>query len=806
MATLEQIGEALRRADAAGATEDARKLASAYASLKAQLASAPKADPRAALAERLDPPNGAKPGSREYADWALARKLAGKPIPSVSAAPPEDTTKSLGSKFDAAFTAGVDAIPIAGPALLQKAQEARGAVQGLTPEQVARETQIEQEANPGATMAGSITGTVAPFVMASTLPVVSTILGVDVAAPLAANVILGAGSQKLISHLDTAARGQEPNPTAENIAAGAGAAGPIVGKLAGAGLNKLGEVVVDPIKRAFQAATGQGDDAARAAIAKTVRADMGAGQVMSPADEAAAVAAGQPIVNADRFGTATRQLARTAANTDPTAREALSEFVQDRFLTQNTRAADWVARNTGAPTDIYTVQKNLSSAAKGVNNAQYKTAYAAPAAKAIWTPELEQLMESANFRSAVRAAVKTSNEEAALTGAKPIQSPFIFHKGQTPRFVPMDEGNAQFQWSWDRSPKTGMAAVKVDDNIYTAKTHEEALRKAIRAEGPDVKARVDANPEEHIGYQVMEDLPYSLASKNRQPTLEFWDHVQRALRRRSSQLAKSGETDYDAGQVMRARAQLNEVLDKTVPEFAAARGGAARWFGAEDALEAGQKFVTTKPSDLGEATAAFNKFSPQEKKLFASGFASSLLDKIGSTPDTANVVNKVFANPQARAQIELALGARAAKELESFVRIEDAMQLTKQAIQGGSNTVQQLLALGIKTGGSSAGIGYGTGAAFGGLDPRNWGSKAWTMALLGAAGRAGIKAVGKRVDQSVMHRIAKLLASEDPKMIQKAVENASRSDRAAAAVQAIESGLAMVVRGAGLGAAGEATQ
>ena len=76
MASLAQLGEALKRADAQGNVEDARKLASAYASLKAQLAQ-PTADPRAALAERLDPPNGAKPGSREYADWALARKLAG---------------------------------------------------------------------------------------------------------------------------------------------------------------------------------------------------------------------------------------------------------------------------------------------------------------------------------------------------------------------------------------------------------------------------------------------------------------------------------------------------------------------------------------------------------------------------------------------------------------------------------------------------------------------------------------------------------------------------------------------------------
>jgi hypothetical protein len=704
--------------------------------IAAQIGAAPMAAPvTPSLADSVDPPAGAKPGSREYADWAAARARAGKALPQVSPAPPEDATRGPLEKI-AAFTASAaDAVPIAGPTLRKGLEGLRASVQGMTPEEVARETRIITEANPTSSLAGAVTGTVAPFVLASTVPVVSTILGVDVGAPLVANVALGAASQKAISHLDTLARGGDPSAEIpglgmkpEDIAGIAGAAGPIVGKVVGAGLNKLGETVVDPVVKAFRAATGQGDDAARAAIERTVRADMAAGNILSAADEAAAAAAGQPLINADRFGGATRNLARTAANTDPVAREALSEFVTDRFYTQNARAKDWVARNTGAPTDLYATQQNLAQSAKGVNNAAYKTAYAAPGADNIWTPELEQLMQSANFRSAILSAVKTSNEEAALTGAKAIQNPFVF----------------KANGSYELRPGT-------------------------------------------------------------QPSLQFWDHVQRALRRRASQLAKSGETDFDAGQVLRARGQLNEVLDAAVPEFNAARGGAARWFGAEDALEAGQKFVVSKPSDIGEATAAFNKFTPAEKKLFATGFASSLLDRIGSTPDTVNVINKVFGSPQARAQIELALGKRAATELEQFVRIENTMQMTKLAVGSKSpNLIQDLLALGVKTGTSAGGIGYGTGAAFGGLDPRNWGSKAWTMAMLGAAGRAGMQSIGKRVDASVMNRIAKLLASDDPKLIQQAVQNASRSDRAAAALQAIESGLSMLVRSASLGAAGDA--
>jgi hypothetical protein len=281
--------------------------------------------------------------------------------------------------------------------------------------------------------------------------------------------------------------------------------------------------------------------------------------------------------------------------------------------------------------------------------------------------------------------------------------------------------------------------------------------------------------------------------------LEFWDHVQRALRRRAGELARNPESGVDVGQVQRARAQINAVLDNAVPEFADARGGAAAWFGAEDALEAGQKFATAKMSDMGAARAAHAKFNPAEKKLFASGLASAFLDKIGSPslPDTANVINRVFRSPQAREVLEMGLGKRAATELEHFVRAEDAMQLTKQAIQGISNPVQQLLALGIRTGTSAGSVGYGTGAAFGGLDPRNWGSKAWTMAAMGAAGRAGAKAIRKRVDASVMNRVIKILASEDPKLIQQVVQNASRSDRSAAALQAIETGLSILVRNLG---------
>src|SRR5690606_32337066 len=104
-----------------------------------------------------------------------------------------------------------------------------------------------------------------------------------------------------------------------------------------------------------------------------------------------------------------------------------------------------------------------------------------------------------------------------------------------------------------------------------------------------------------------------------------------------------------------------------------------------------------------------------ERKLFASGFATALIDRIGEIGENRNLfIDRIFTSPQAKTQVELALGPQAAKELEAFLRVENAMNLTKQALQGGSNTVQQLAAMGA-LGGITGGI---TGS--GSLNPLTW--------------------------------------------------------------------------------------
>jgi hypothetical protein len=265
------------------------------------------------------------------------------------------------------------------------------------------------------------------------------------------------------------------------------------------------------------------------------------------------------------------------------------------------------------------------------------------------------------------------------------------------------------------------------------------------------------------------------------PNLQFWDIVQRNLRAGSDKAYRAGD-NLLGSQLSEMRKQLVGSLDNAVPAFATARKGAAAAFGAEDALDAGRKFVG-QPMGIPEAKAAYAKFTPAEQKAFGVGYASSLIDKINAARDRVNVINQVFGSPAARSQVELALGKNAAAQLEHFVRIEDIMQQTKNAVQGNSSTAKQLAAMG-----ALGGLG---GGILGGWDPRNMATGAGLM----MAGRLGARALGKAVDQKVMQHVADVLASHDPAAVNRVILNATMSPQHSNAIKAIQLGLKSVARG-----------
>lgn len=250
------------------------------------------------------------------------------------------------------------------------------------------------------------------------------------------------------------------------------------------------------------------------------------------------------------------------------------------------------------------------------------------------------------------------------------------------------------------------------------------------------------------------------------PNLQYWDYVKRELDDAANAARRAGRKE-EASTIGGLAEQLRGELDTLVPSFADARAGAARFFGANDALEAGEEFVMSRMGN-DVARQAWGKLSQPEKQLFAEGFADALTRRVAETGDRRNVINSIFLRSTAsKERIDMALGKDKAKELEAFLRIEDLLDRARGAISTGSKTVQRLVELGI---GGTGAIGFG---AYTG----DWKS---TGTILGALlVRHGMG----RVDRAVAQRVGEMLASPDPAVMQKGLKMVVNNDRWMAALR-----------------------
>lgn len=244
------------------------------------------------------------------------------------------------------------------------------------------------------------------------------------------------------------------------------------------------------------------------------------------------------------------------------------------------------------------------------------------------------------------------------------------------------------------------------------------------------------------------------------PNLQFWDHVKRNL----DQMGAEGQAFSKA---------LRNHLDEIVPSYAEARAGAAKFFGAEDALEAGAKFATMSGTDalkLGEARKALSKFTDAERKLFQTGFVSNLLAKVESLRDGQDVVKNIFNSEHARNQIRLALGNDKASKLEAQLLVERAMDAFRPAIQGNSSTARQLYELGLAGAKNPVTLATAVGGissyGSGGVGPGD----ALAAGLTFAARKGQIK-----IDERVAKRVAEMLASDNPNILKAATRMVERT-------------------------------
>lgn len=241
------------------------------------------------------------------------------------------------------------------------------------------------------------------------------------------------------------------------------------------------------------------------------------------------------------------------------------------------------------------------------------------------------------------------------------------------------------------------------------------------------------------------------------PNIQLWDYAARELQDKAREAPRG--TQQAALYNDLARALKNE-LDRIVPEYRAAREGAAGFFGAENALEAGQNFVGAgKRLGIDESRAAIARMSPQERQLFQDGYVSQLVDKLNAVPDRRNVLNMIGESPAALEELRVALGPARAAELEAGLRVEGIMDLARNAVQGNSWTTRRLYDLGLATGTGLGGVGTYN------MDPKEAASGALIAALSSG---------GKRIDARVMQRVAEMLASNDPHVLTRGLQIVAR--------------------------------
>jgi hypothetical protein len=265
------------------------------------------------------------------------------------------------------------------------------------------------------------------------------------------------------------------------------------------------------------------------------------------------------------------------------------------------------------------------------------------------------------------------------------------------------------------------------------------------------------------------------------PNLQYWDYVKRELDDAARAAQRRGENDASAVYTTLTR-QLRDELDTLVPEYSQARGTAAAFFRAEDALEAGENFVTGQVP-MQEARRIMTGMSAPEREAFREGFVSRYIQRLEETGDRRNILGRIAESPAARERIEIALGPNRARELEAFLHIEQIMDLPRTAM-GNSTTARQLMELGLAGGAGMLASGGNI------TDPR-----AWIVGALTYGARRGQLAA----DQNMARRIAEMLVAGDEAAFRNAVQQVAYGP-GLTAIRNVSAALARGARTSGAGA------
>jgi hypothetical protein len=259
------------------------------------------------------------------------------------------------------------------------------------------------------------------------------------------------------------------------------------------------------------------------------------------------------------------------------------------------------------------------------------------------------------------------------------------------------------------------------------------------------------------------------------PNIQMWDYAARELQDAARE-AKPGT--QAAGLANDLARSLKTELDKIVPSYKAAREGAAGFFKADNALEAGQNFVSQNFAN-NEVRRQLSKMTPTERQLFQDGFVSRFVETLNKTGDRRSILNQVAASPAARDKLNMVLGRGKAADLEAGLRVEGIMDLARNAVQGNSTTARQLAELGL------AGGAYGVSG--GGINPFTDPGAVVNAAIVYGAAR-GKNAINERLAR----RVAEMLVSNDPRTVTRGVQVIARNQTLFNSLRSFDQGFARV--------------
>lgn len=253
------------------------------------------------------------------------------------------------------------------------------------------------------------------------------------------------------------------------------------------------------------------------------------------------------------------------------------------------------------------------------------------------------------------------------------------------------------------------------------------------------------------------------------PSLQLWDYVKQSLDQMGAGPNGSPTARQFAHEI---RVKMDNFLASG--SYQDARSAAAGFFGASNALEAGQKFVTERLNNEG-ARAALAKMNPTERKLFQDGFVSRFVDTINEKGNRQDVLRFIAESPAAKERLNMVLGPQRAKEFEASLRVEGIMDFARKAVQGNSTTARQLVELGL------AGGTYGAGELFG--DPK---SLMYAGLVWGAAHGKGV------VNERIAKRTAEMLVSRDPDVARRAIAMIARNPNLSNSLRKFDEGIRRV--------------